>query len=59
VATFTVTTTADEAFGGGTLATEAADGTGLSLREAMGLANTSSGADTIASTAVSTARCCG
>ncbi|MCW5737537.1 MAG: hypothetical protein KIS73_25665 [Enhydrobacter sp.] len=46
MATFVVTTLADETFEG-TEAT-AADGTGLSLREALGLANTNgSGSDTI------------
>ncbi len=39
MATFTVTTLADEAFGGGNLAAETADGGGLSLREALELAN--------------------
>jgi hypothetical protein len=47
MATFTVTTLADETFGGGTASTEVADGTGLSLREAIGLANSSSDADRI------------
>ncbi len=36
---FEVTTLADESYDGGTLAQETADGTGLSLREALGLAN--------------------
>ena len=36
---FLVTTFADEAFDGGTLAEETADGSGLSLREAVALAN--------------------
>src|SRR5262249_60319102 len=36
---FLVTTLADEVYDGGTLAQETADGTGLSLREALGLAN--------------------
>ena len=42
--TFIVDTNLDEAFGGGTLAAEAADGGGLSLREAIGLANANAGA---------------
>ncbi|MBF0098899.1 MAG: DUF4347 domain-containing protein, partial [Magnetococcales bacterium] len=41
LATLTVTTTDDEAYGSGTLAAETADGAGLSLREAMGLATSS------------------
>jgi len=36
---YVVSTPADEAFNGGTLADETADGTGLSLREAIALAN--------------------
>jgi FG-GAP-like repeat len=36
---FVVTTLADEPYNGGTLAQEKADGSGLSLREALGLAN--------------------
>src|SRR5262249_58299327 len=36
---FVVTTLADETYDGGTLAQEMADRTGLSLREALGLAN--------------------
>ncbi|MFC3612519.1 choice-of-anchor Q domain-containing protein [Lutimaribacter marinistellae] len=39
VGTLTVTTLDDEDFGGGDLATEIADGAGLSLREAIGLVN--------------------
>ena len=38
MANYTVTTLVDEAFGSGNLATETADGAGLSLREALGLA---------------------
>jgi FG-GAP-like repeat len=38
-ATFVVTTLADESYDGGTLAQETADGSGLSLREALALAN--------------------
>lgn len=45
--TFTVTTQNDEAFDGGSLAEEMADGGGLSLREAAALANARAGADTI------------
>jgi hypothetical protein len=44
---FRVTTAADEAFGGGSLAAETADGGGLSLREALGLANANADADRI------------
>jgi parallel beta-helix repeat protein/predicted outer membrane repeat protein len=45
---FTVTTFDDEAYGGGGLADELADGSGLSLREAIGLANAgAASADTI------------
>ncbi len=40
---FIVTTLDDEAFSGGTDATEGADGNGLSLREAIGLANGNGG----------------
>jgi len=47
LATFTVTTTVDDPFGGGTLAQETADGGGLSLREAIGLANAGARQDTI------------
>jgi len=36
---YTVTTADDEAFGGGSLVAEISDGTGLSLREAIALAN--------------------
>lgn len=43
LATFTVNTLVDDAFGGGNLATETNDGTGLSLREAVGLANATDG----------------
>ena len=39
MSTFTVTTANDEAFDGGDLAAETLDGGGLSLREAIGLAN--------------------
>ncbi|MEM7313853.1 MAG: hypothetical protein AAF497_11945, partial [Planctomycetota bacterium] len=45
--TFTVDTISDEAFGGGDLAAETADGDGLSLREAIELANTTTVADTV------------
>jgi len=45
---FTVTTIDDEMFNGGTLEQEAADGTGLSLREAVLLANATAGADEVA-----------
>src|SRR4029079_2981251 len=45
--TYTVTTLNDEGFGGGDLAAETADGGGLSLREAIALANANSGADDI------------
>ncbi len=38
MATLTITTLDDEAFGGGDLATETGDGNGLSLREALALA---------------------
>ncbi|MCV6591190.1 MAG: hypothetical protein OIF57_19515, partial [Marinobacterium sp.] len=44
---FTVTTANDDAFGGGDLASETADGGGLSLREALGLAQSASGSVTI------------
>src|SRR5262249_11470927 len=44
---FVVTTLQDETYDGGTLAQEAADGTGLSLREALGLANAYGGTHTI------------
>ena len=47
MATFTVTTETDEAFDGGSLAAETADGGGLSLREAIGLANDAAGADMV------------
>jgi hypothetical protein len=46
-ANLTVTTLADEAFGGGSLEAETADGGGLSLREALGIANAQAGTDTI------------
>src|ERR671935_136686 len=45
--TYTVTTLTDEAFNSGDLAAETADGGGLSLREAIALANANAGADTI------------
>lgn len=41
---FTVTTLADDSFDNGTLDSESLDGTGLSLREAIGLANQNNGA---------------
>ena len=44
---FTVTTNQDERFDGGTLADESVDGLGLSLREAVALAATIDGTDTI------------
>ncbi|MBL4789806.1 MAG: hypothetical protein JKY60_12450 [Kordiimonadaceae bacterium] len=44
---FTVTTGNDDAFDGGDLAAETADGGGLSLREALGLANANADVDTI------------
>jgi len=44
---FTVTTSNDDAYDGGDLAAETADGGGLSLREAIGLANADADADTI------------
>jgi hypothetical protein len=47
MANFTVTTLADEAFGGGNLAAETGDGAGLPLREALGLANGNAEADEI------------
>lgn len=47
LATFTVTTALDDPFGGGTLAQETDDGGGLSLREAIGLANAGARQDTI------------
>ena len=43
LATFMVNTLADEDFGGGSVTAETNDGTGLSLREAVGLSNTSVG----------------
>jgi len=43
----TVTTLDDESFDGGSLAAEAADGSGLSLREAIGLADAQAGEDQI------------
>jgi hypothetical protein len=45
MATFSVTTLLDETFDGGDLAAETADGTGLSLREALALANGNGTAD--------------
>ena len=42
-----VSTANDEAFGGGTLAAESADGGGLSLREALAFANANANADHI------------
>ena len=48
--TFIVDTNANSTtddFGGGNIATESADGFGLSLREAIGLANANAGADII------------
>ncbi len=42
-----VTTASDDAFGNGSFAQELADGGGLSLREAIGIANRSGNADTI------------
>lgn len=42
--TLVVDTTADDADGGGTYAAEKVDGTGLSLREAVGIANRAGGA---------------
>src|SRR5436309_611007 len=47
MANFVVTTLVDETSQGGTLAQETADGNGLSLREALALANASAGSDTI------------
>jgi len=47
MAIYTVSTTADEAFGGGDLASETADGGGLSLREAIAFANSDADASTI------------
>lgn len=44
---FTVDTTADETYDGGDLAAETADGGGLSLREALALANANADADTV------------
>ena len=44
---FQITTNLDETFDGGTAAAEAADGGGLSLREAIGLANANAGIDLI------------
>ena len=44
---FRITTYMDEAFGGGSAAAEAADGNGLSVREAIGLANANAGLDLI------------
>jgi hypothetical protein len=47
MADFIVTTLNDEVSGGGTLAQETADGAGLSLREALALANGNPGQDNI------------
>ena len=47
LATFSVSTHVDELFDGGTLAEETNDGDGLSLREAIGLANTDSAMDLV------------
>lgn len=47
MANYTVTITNDDPFNGGGLAAETADGGGLSLREAIGLANATMAADTI------------
>ena len=47
MANFTVTLFSDDGFDGGNLAAETTDGGGLSLREAIGLANAAADADTI------------
>ncbi len=47
MATFIVTTNIDESYDNGDLTAETGDGNGLSLREAIGLANANPGADTI------------
>ncbi len=47
MATFIVTTNIDESYDNGDLTAETNDGNGLSLREAIGLANANAGADTI------------
>ncbi len=47
MATFIVTTNIDESYDNGDLTAETGDGNGLSLREAIGLANANPGADNI------------